>query len=137
MIKIVKIPIDIAEVIKSVSNPKAGAIDAFIGTTRDNFEGKPVLFLEYEAYEEMALFTIQKLVDEAFSKWNLCSVSLVHRVGRVDIGDVSIVIAVSSPHRNEAFEACRFLIDNVKKTVPIWKKEHFEGKNTWVGSEKR
>ncbi len=132
MITIVQIPINILEVIASVSDPGAGGIDVFIGTTRDNANGKRVLYLEYEAYDPMALKMMHQLVDEAKKQWTLKKVSVVHRIGRVDIGEASVVIAVSSAHRNEAFEACRYLIDQLKKVVPIWKKEFFEDGNIWA-----
>ncbi len=135
MIEIVNTSINVERVIDSVASPSAGAIDIFIGTTRNNSGGENVLYLEYEVYQDMALETINKLINEAYATWNLCKVSFVHRVGRVDIGEASIVIAVSSPHRKEAFEACRFLIDNVKKTVPIWKKEYFDDDYNWVEGE--
>ncbi|MBI5215049.1 MAG: molybdenum cofactor biosynthesis protein MoaE [Ignavibacteriae bacterium] len=134
MINIVQHSINIQEVIASVSDAGAGGIDVFIGTTRDNAKGKRVLWLEYEAYEPMALKTMQQIVDEANGQWKLKKVSAVHRIGRVDIGEASVVIAVSSAHRKEAFEACRFLIDRLKQIVPIWKKEFFEDGSVWVDS---
>ena len=132
MIEIVHTPIDVAKVLESIADPSAGAIDLFIGATRNTAEGKRVLWLEYEAYLPMVLEQIQRLVQEATSHWNLCKVTIIHRVGKVGIGEASVVIGVSSSHRKEAFEGCRFLIDNLKKTVPIWKKEVFEQKEEWV-----
>ncbi|MBI3195135.1 MAG: molybdenum cofactor biosynthesis protein MoaE [Ignavibacteriae bacterium] len=136
MITIVQDSINIQEVITSVIDSGAGGIDVFIGITRDNANGKKVLWLEYEAYEPMALKTMEQIVDEARERWSVKKISIVHRVGRVDIGEASIVIAVSSAHRKEAFEACRFLIDRLKHIVPIWKKEFFEDGSVWVDSRK-
>ncbi|TAK55654.1 MAG: molybdenum cofactor biosynthesis protein MoaE [Bacteroidetes bacterium] len=136
MVRIITEEINIAEAINGASDPAAGAIDVFIGTTRNNANGKRVLKLEYEAYNEMALEMMQRLLDEASLRWSICKCSIIHRVGRVDIGEASVVIAVSSPHRNEAFEACKFLIDRLKQEVPIWKKEFFEDGEIWVDSRK-
>ena len=134
MIQIITETIDIQEVIKSVNDPAAGGIDVFIGTTRNRSNNKEVRFLEYEAYESMALKTLQQIVDDVQTKWNICKVSVVHRIGRVELGEASIVIAVSSVHRKEAFEACRYVIDTIKMTTPIWKKEFFADGGVWVGS---
>lgn len=134
MIEIIKIPIDIPSVLESVRDTSAGAIDIFIGTTRDQAGGKKVLTLEYEAYEPMAIRLMQNIAREAQSHWHVKKISIVHRVGRVDVGEASIVIAVSAEHRSESFDVCRFIIDTVKKTVPIWKKEYFIGGELWVGS---
>jgi molybdopterin synthase catalytic subunit len=132
MISIVTEPIDIQEIFRSVESKEAGAVDIFIGTTRNNSSGKKVLFLEYEAFAEMALKEMEAIGDELRIRWNICAASIVHRIGRVDIGEASVIIAVSSAHRKEAFESCRFAIDTLKKTVPIWKKEYFEDGAAWV-----
>ena len=134
MIEIIKTPIDIPSVLESVRDTSAGAIDIFIGTTRDHAEGKKVLTLEYEAYEPMAIRLMQDIAREAQSRWHVKKISIIHRVGTVDVGEASIVIAVSAEHRSESFDACRFIIDTVKKTVPIWKKEYFVGGELWVGA---
>ncbi len=134
MIEIIKTPIDIPSVLESVRDTSAGAIDIFIGTTRDHAEEKKVLTLEYEAYEPMAIRLMQDIAREAQSRWHVKKISIVHRVGTVDVGEASIVIAVSAEHRSESFDACRFIIDTVKKTVPIWKKEYFVGGELWVGA---
>ena len=123
MITIVREPIDVLTVLKSVEDRGAGGIDIFIGTTRDNANGRNVLFLEYEAYVPMALKKMEEIANEARQRWCITKVAIVHRIGRVEIGEASVLIAVSSAHRNEAFEACRFAIDTLKETVPIWKKE--------------
>jgi molybdopterin synthase catalytic subunit len=137
MIRIVNENIDIAEVIASVGDPSAGAIDIFVGTTRNHSGGKEVRSLEYQAYEPMASKMMEELADEARRRWHVNTVSIVHRIGRVDIGEASVVIAVSTAHRKEAFEACRFLIDTLKKNVPIWKKEVFADGEIWVGSQEQ
>jgi len=126
MIRIVKKKIDVEEVVKSVTASEVGAVDVFIGTTRNHSDGRKVKFLEYEAYEPMAVKMLERIVDEAKNRWELVGTAIVHRVGKVNIGDASVVIAVSSAHRREAFQACRFLIDRLKQVVPIWKREFFE-----------
>lgn len=128
-------PINIQKVIDSVTTPESGGIDIFIGATRNHSKHRPVLYLEYEAYEPMALKVIEQIEHEARGKWQLHKVAIVHRIGKVDVGEASVVIAVSSSHRKEAFEACRFLIDTLKKTVPIWKREYFaDGTIEWSQS---
>jgi molybdopterin synthase catalytic subunit len=99
---------------------------------RDHNAGRRVLWLEYEAYEEMALPLMEEIARGARARWSITSISIVHRLGRLEIGEASVAIAVASPHRREAFEACRYAIDTLKKTVPIWKKEFFEGGEAWV-----
>lgn len=133
MIKIITEKIDIAEVLSSVADPAAGGTAVFAGTTREESAGKKVLSLEYEAYGPMALNVMSAIADQAGKTWHIRKISIVHRTGRVAIGEASVVIAVSAAHRKEAFEACRFAIDTLKKDVPIWKKEVFEGGEVWVG----
>jgi molybdopterin synthase catalytic subunit len=133
MIKIVRHPIDLQEVLRWVQVPEAGAVDVFIGTTRDHSDGKKVISLEYEAYEPMALKEMEKIQKEAAARWSIQKVAIVHRIGRVEIGEASVVVAVAAAHRNETFSACRFVIDMLKKNVPIWKKELFEDGEVWVG----
>ena len=135
MIQIVTEPIGIDRVLESVRDPSAGAIDLFIGTTRDHSRDKKVIALEYEAYTPMALRLMCEIAGELRARWSVRNVAIVHRVGRLMIGEASIVIAVSSAHRKDAFEACRYAIDTLKKTVPIWKKEFFEDGEIWVGQE--
>ncbi|XP_025833430.1 molybdopterin synthase catalytic subunit 2 [Agrilus planipennis] len=107
-----------------VSSSSCGAISLFVGTTRDNFEGKTVLNLEYEAYRSMALKVLQEICNDARKKWPAVeNIAIYHRLGTVPIKEASIVIGISSPHRTEALKATEFCIDNVKKSVPIWKKE--------------
>ena len=125
MIKITSTTIDISEVIASVSRPQSGGMNVFIGTTRNHSHGKKVRRLDYEAYEPMALKMMERLVKQAGETWTI-DASIVHRIGSVPIGEASVVIAVSSAHRDDAFKASRFLIDELKRVVPIWKREHFD-----------
>ena len=135
MIAVIDRPIDIPEILASVKDSSAGAVDLFIGTTRDVSRGKRVKYLEYEAYGPMAQQQMEQMAGEVLQKWKVSRISIVHRVGRVAIGEASVVIAVSSAHRREAFEACRYLIDTLKRDIPIWKKEYFEDGAVWVGLE--
>ena len=127
--------IDVAALEREVSDPAAGAIVSFTGTTRRDNAGRVVIRLEYEAYEPMALSEMRKLAVEAGARWKITRIAIAHRVGVVEIGETSVAIAVSAPHRAEAFEACRFAIDRLKEIVPIWKKEHFEGGEVWIGCQ--
>ena len=122
------------KIINSVECPEAGAIDVFIGTTRNSTQSKKVLQLEFESHESMAIKEIQKIINIAFEKWSISKVAVSHRVGVVEIGQAAVVIAVSAPHRSAAFEACRYIIDTLKQTVPIWKKETFEDGEVWVAA---
>lgn len=134
MIQLSSHPIDIQAVIDSVKAPETGAVDVFIGTTRDQTAGRKVAALEYETYEPMALKVMERVAQEAGGRWSVGRIAIVHRTGRVDVGEASVVIAVSSAHRAEAFEACRFLIDKLKQEVPIWKRECFaDGSVEWSG----
>jgi len=135
MIEIVETPMDIQKIIASVQDPAAGGIDVFIGTTRNNARGKKVIGLEYEAYVPMALGEMNRIANDVRSRWQIVHISIIHRIGTVNVGETSVVVAVSSVHRSEAFEACRYAIDTLKKTVPIWKKERFEDGEVWVGLE--
>lgn len=128
-------PISPEAVTAKVLKDKHGAVVTFLGTVRDHSEGKAVRYLEYEAYPEMAIKMLKELVDEVRQKWGIEDVAITHRLGRMDIGEVSVVIAVASPHRKEAFEACQYAIDRLKETVPIWKKEVFEDGERWVAGE--
>ena len=132
MIRITEKPIDVSALIESVKHEGAGAIDVFIGTVRDQTDGRRVEKLFYEAYKPMAISEIQKILDTAFDRWVVKKAGVIHRVGTLGLGDVAVAIAVSCPHRQEAFDACRFIIDTLKKTVPIWKKEFFDDGEQWV-----
>lgn len=128
-------PISPEAVTAKVLKDKHGAVVTFLGTVRNLSEGRAVRYLEYEAYPEMAINMLKGLVDEVRQKWGIEDVAITHRLGRMDIGDVSVVIAVASPHRKEAFEACQYAIGRLKETVPIWKKEFFVDGERWVAGE--
>ena len=135
MFEIVSQPIDEQAVAASVADPGAGGVCVFSGVVRDNSRGKRVLYLEYEAYPAMAVKQMQAIADEIRARWQIKQVSMAHRVGRLEIGEASVCIAVSAPHRAEAFEACRYAIDRLKTILPVWKKEVWEGGEYWVGWE--
>jgi len=124
-------PIDVSVVREAVSRPGAGAVLVFEGVTRDNFDGRPVLGLAYEAYAEMAVPQMEAIGGELRTRWPGARVAMIHRTGPVDIGEASVVIAVSAPHRVEAYEASRFAIDALKARVPVWKKEHYADGSVW------
>ena len=128
-------PIDLNELVRYVTDPEAGAIATFIGTTRNHNEGRKVIALDYEAYPEMAEKELARIGDDARKQWPICRMAITHRLGPVQIGEASVVIVVSSAHRDAAFSASRFAIEEIKKTVPIWKKEVFEGGEVWIGTQ--
>jgi MoaE-MoaD fusion protein len=135
LISLIKEPIDSASLAAQVKQGEDGAVVVFDGIVRNNTRGRRTLFLVYEAYEEMALRQMQALAEEAVAVHGVRQVAMVHRLGRLEVGETSVLIAVSSAHRAQAFEACRWLIDTLKKTVPIWKKEHFEDGAVWADGE--
>ena len=135
MFSVTQQPIDMQKLIDDVTDPEAGAIATFIGTTRNHNEGRKVLALDYEAYPEMAEKELTRIGAVAAKCWPICRMAILHRLGPVRIGEASVVIAVSSAHRDAAFAACRFAIEEIKKTVPIWKKEVFEGGEVWIGTQ--
>ena len=126
-------PIDPAAVVREVSDPRAGGIATFIGTTRVESRGRTVHYLDYEAYGGMAEQVMSEIAQALKEKYDLCEVAITHRIGRVGIGDLSVVIAVSAPHRADALAACKEAIDTLKQTVPLWKKEIYEGGEEWIG----
>ncbi|KAG5457442.1 MAG: Molybdopterin biosynthesis MoaE [Olpidium bornovanus] len=130
-------PLDLAQTAALVADKSAGAIATFSGTTRGTFRGKGVVRLEYEAYVPMAERELRRLVSEARARWPLVRVALRHRLGAVPVGETSVVVAVSAEHRDAALEAARMLIDRLKETVPIWKKEVYEDGSAWKGAEQR
>lgn len=132
MIEITEKKIDVAVLLESVLVPEAGGIDIFLGTTRNHSRGKKVVRLEYEAYIPMAVKIIDQIENEIRARWNIHKLSIIHRIGVVPVEEASVGIAVSASHRNEAFEACRYAIDQLKKSAPIWKKEIFENGEAWV-----
>ena len=117
-----------------VQDETCGGIVHFIGTVRNSTQGKKVLLLDFSAYESMALKEMQKIADAALAKFPIQKIAIHHAIGKLNIGDVPVIIAVSSAHRKAAFEACEYAIDSLKITVPIWKKEHFEDGEVWVNS---
>jgi molybdopterin synthase catalytic subunit len=125
--------IDTEVLLADVGDPSAGGTALFVGTTRNENEGRVVERLEYEAYEAMAVDEMRRIGDEIGRRWRVVAVSMVHRVGVVPVGEASVAVAVSAAHREEAFAACRYGIDTLKATVPIWKKEYYEGGEHWVG----
>ncbi len=137
MIEIIKTPIDIPSVLESVRDISAGAIDIFIGTTRDHAEGKKVLTLEYEAYEPMAIRLMQDIAREAQSRWHVKKISIVHRVGTVDVGEASIVIAVSTEHRSESLMRVGLSLIRSKKPFRSVKKEYFVGASCGLVRDKK
>lgn len=134
MIQLTDTPIDVAQVIHSVDADEAGAVNVFIGTVRNRTDGRRVVRLEYEAYEAMALKEMERLAERVRQRWPVKKLAIHHRKGTLHIGDVAVVIAVSTPHRQAAFEACQYTIDTLKQTVPIWKKEIFEDGEVWVAT---
>jgi molybdopterin synthase catalytic subunit len=135
MFRVTNKSLNLQELVDFVTDPEAGAIATFIGTTRNNNEGRRVLALDYDAYPEMAEKELRRIGAEASRKWPLCRIAIVHRIGPVQITQASVMIAVSSGHRDAAFAACRFAIEEIKKTVPIWKKELYEGGELWIGTQ--
>jgi molybdopterin synthase catalytic subunit len=132
---IVREPIELGEIKKGLEHPEDGAAILFAGVVRNNTRGRRTLYLDYEAYESMALHEMQKLAQAACERFKVRDVRIVHRLGRLAIGETSVLIGVASAHRVAAFEACRWLIDTLKKTVPIWKKEYFEDGAVWADGE--
>ena len=126
-------PLSIEDAVAQVRSEDAGAIATFVGTTRRQSRGRDVLYLEYEAYEGMAEDVMAELAQALKARHDLCEVAIHHRVGRVEIGETSVVIAVSAPHRAAALTACHEAIDELKVTVPLWKKEVYEGGEEWIG----
>jgi MoaE-MoaD fusion protein len=126
-------PIDLGAVVADVADERAGAVATFLGTTRVHSRGRTVLHLEYEAYEGMAEQVMEEIAAGLAARYDLCRVAITHRVGRVAIGETSVAIAVSAPHRADALAACRDAIDTLKLEVPLWKKEVYEGGEEWIG----
>jgi molybdopterin synthase catalytic subunit len=127
-------PLNIQSAIDWIQSPDSGGIDVFIGTVRNATKGKTVVRLEFEAYEPMALAEMEKIVKQAFERWPVQKALIHHRTGALQVGEAPVIIAVSAAHRAAAFEACRYIIDTLKQTVPIWKKEIFEDGEVWVAA---
>ena len=135
LIQIQSQSLDLAALVSFVSNPRAGGIATFLGTTREdkNPSGHPLLALDYEAYQAMAISQMHQIAADAREHWPICKLAIIHRTGRVAVGEPSVAIVVSTPHRHQAFEACRFLIDQLKSNVTIWKKEIWaNGTTSWA-----
>ena len=126
-------PLDLGATVAEVASPDAGAVATFVGTVRRSSRGRDVQYLEYEAFEEMAEPMLARLAAELTERHALCAVAIHHRIGRVEIGEPSVAIAVSAPHRAAALSACREAIDTLKETVPLWKKEVYTGGEEWIG----
>lgn len=127
-------PLSLDAVVAEVADERAGAIATFSGTTRIASRGRTVRWLDYEAYPEMAESTMEEIAAKLRERYDLCGVAIHHRIGRVGIGETSVVIAVSAPHRADALAACKDAIDTLKETVPLWKKEVYEGGEEWIGT---
>jgi MoaE-MoaD fusion protein len=131
--RLVEGPIDLGAVVAEVEDEQAGAIATFEGTVRRQSRGRTVIALEYEAYSGMAEKVMAEIADGVKGRYELCEVAVTHRVGRCEVGEVSVAIAVSAPHRHDALSACRAVIDELKERVPLWKKELYEGGEEWLG----
>ena len=127
-------PLDLQGLISEIAGAGAGdgAITAFLGLVREQNQGRRVAFLEYEAYEPLAVRALNRIVEEAGESWPATRIGVHHRIGRLELGEASIIIVAASPHRADAFAACRYTIERVKQIVPIWKHEHFDGGDVWL-----
>lgn len=134
MIALVEGPIDVRAATDAVRSPAHGAVLVFEGVGRDDFGGRGVVELEYEAWGEVALRELRAIADEAVARWPAVRVALVHRIGRVPVGEAAVVVAVGAPHRQEAYEASRWAIDTLKARVPIWKKERYADGEAWTAN---
>jgi len=130
MVRLTREPLDVAALL--AAGGADGGVCLFVGVVRNENDGRPVRHLEYEAYEEMALPLMDQIVSDARRRWPVSEVRIVHRLGRLEIGETSVAVAVSAPHRAAAFEACRYAIDTLKATVPIWKKEFYADGAVWL-----
>ncbi|AQG80315.1 molybdenum cofactor biosynthesis protein MoaE [Spirosoma montaniterrae] len=134
MIALTTDPIDVASALKYLHTDQAGAIDLFLGIVRNSTQSRPVDRLEYEAYDRMAIGEMRKIADEANRRWPLLRYTIIHRTGTLLIGEMAVLIGVATAHRADAFDACRYIIDTIKQTVPIWKKEIFTDGEMWVNA---
>ncbi|WP_052888434.1 molybdenum cofactor biosynthesis protein MoaE [Thermogemmatispora carboxidivorans] len=132
VIQITREPLNREALVTAVAAPEVGGIVIFEGVVRNHARGKQIRYLEYDAYPEMAEQQIRRIVEEARQRWGAERVAVAHRLGRIEIGEASVIIVVATPHRAEAFEACRYIIDTLKTTVPIWKKEVSLDGEAWV-----
>ena len=120
------------DLLRAVRSTRSGAVALFLGTVRDHNRGRRVRYLEYQAYAEMAESELRKLVADTERRFEISGVALLHRTGRLELGEISVAVAIAAPHRVAAIEACRYVIDTLKQTVPIWKKEVFDGGEVWI-----
>jgi molybdopterin synthase catalytic subunit len=133
MIRLITEPIDQAKLTELVRRPHCGAVVTFLGTVRDLTDGRQTIALDYEAHPSMAEKKLAEIEQQTRARWPVGDMALVHRLGRLEIGEVSVAVAVSCPHRAEAFDACRFAIESLKEIVPIWKKENWsDGSSEWI-----
>ncbi len=128
-------PLDLAALLSLVQAPSLGGVAVFLGTVRDHHAGRAVVRLEYEAYPEMAEAEMRKIAEEAKGRFGVARIAVAHRTGRLEIGETSVAVVVGSAHRREALEACRFVIDTLKRTAPIWKRELYEDGAAWIEGE--
>jgi molybdopterin synthase catalytic subunit len=135
LFEITEEPIQVEKVLNKVSRREAGANALFVGTVREWTRGRKTVYLKYEAYAPMAIKMFEEINKEIQAKWPQAKVAITHRIGHLDITDAAVAIAVSTPHRKEAYEANEYAIDRMKQIVPIWKKEHWEDGETWIGDQ--
>ena len=136
MIKITFEKLNPESITNLVKNPNNGAVITFLGTTRNYTEDRKVIHLEYEAYIPMAEIKLNEIIKYIQNKWDINDIAIAHRLGKVEIGEISLIVSISSPHRKSAFAACEYAIDTLKLTVPIWKKEFFQEESKWVNEPK-
>ncbi len=134
MIALTTAPIDLALAYQHLNTGEAGAIDLFLGTVRNNTNNQAITYLDYEAYSPMALREMQKIADETCRRWPVLRYVIIHRTGLLYVGDMAVLVGVATPHRQDAFAATRYIIDTIKETVPIWKREAFANGEVWVNA---
>ena len=132
MVKLVSEKISVDEILDSVEDHSSGGVVLFLGRVRDHAEGRCVTKMDYEAYSEMAITKMQQIEETVRGRWPVQKMAMVHRLGKLQLGEISVAIAVACAHRKDAFEACHYAIDTLKETVPIWKKEYFANGEAWV-----
>ena len=132
MFAITREPLDPQPLVEAVRKDESGAVALFYGVVRNHNMGRSVQYLEYDAYESMAVKKLREVADEVCAKFPVTGIAALHRIGRLEIGETSLLVAVSSPHRKEAFEACHYAVDRIKETVPVWKKEVWEDGSEWI-----
>ena len=128
-------PLDVAALLAQVATPAAGAVTTFHGVVRQQSFQRRVLYLLYEAYAPMALAQLERIEQEARQRWELCHMAMAHRIGRLEVGETSLLVAVSSVHRAAALEACAYAVERLKQSLPVWKKEYWEGGAVWLEND--